>query len=112
MSRIYAQAPEVVLESTLALAAGDTLSGSLFCAGYAKLEGVFWSNASSTASGLRISQSIDRGIHWDYETLYTISASVASPFDVTIYGNAIKVAASMGNTTASLQRAYFWLRPI
>ena len=112
MSRFYAQVAPTLLVSTSTLGVGAVITGSLLSQGYTKLIGLAWSNASSTASGIRIQQSSNYGASWDYENLYTITASAASAFDVTIYGNAVKVSASMGATAASLFRATFALRPI
>ncbi len=112
MSRIYAQAPEIVWETTASLATNANVSGSAFCGGYAKLTGLVWSNASTNASQLQIWQSSDRGATWDYVTNYTVTASAASAFALDIYGNAVKVSCSNGATAASLFHAYFALRPV
>jgi hypothetical protein len=112
MSKVYVQAPGVVLETTSSLAAGATVSGSAYCAGYAYLVGGLISNASSTASGVHIQQSMDYGAHWDQDNVYAIAACVSASYSVPIYGNAIKVTASNGLTAASFVRGYFWLRPI
>lgn len=112
MSKLYAQKLEPVLASSATLTAGNTVTGSMHTAGHSKLVGILYSNASSTASGLRIQQSANYGVSWDYETLYTISPSVASAFSVDICGNAIRITASNGATAASLFRAWFAARPI
>lgn len=112
MARLYAQATTEVLSTGASLAANGTVTGSAICHGYAKLVGLLYSNASGTASAIRIRQSSDYGAHWDYEALYPIAASVASVFSLELYGNAVKVSASMGAGAASLFRAHFDLRPI
>lgn len=112
MARLYAQATTEVLRTSASLAVNGTITGSLICHGYAKLVGLLWSNASGTASAIRVQQSSNYGANWDYETLYPITASTASAFDVTLYGNAVKISASNGATAASLFRAVFNLRPV
>lgn len=112
MARLYAQATTEVLSTGASLAANGNITGSAICHGYAKLVGMLYSNASGTASAVRIQQSSNYGATWDYEALYPIAASVASVFSLELYGNAVKVSASMGAGAASLFRASFSLRPI
>ncbi len=116
MSRLYGQAMQAVLDSTLAISACTARSGSAISAGYARLIGTLYSNASAdagTGSGLHIEQSADYGAHWDVTTAsYTITASAASAFDVAVTGNAVQVKLWNGCTTASLLRAWFALRPV
>ncbi len=112
MARIYAQAPEVVLETTASLANGATISGSLISDGYARLSGMFISNTAMSACGLRVEQSSDRGATWDSASLYTVAACAGSVFDFPIYGNAVRVTASNTLAAASLIRGYFGLRVI
>lgn len=112
MTRLYSQANAIVLATSASLPVNGTITGSLVCLGYTKLIGLLWSNASGTASALRIQQSSNYGSTWDYETLYPIAASTASGFSLDLYGNAVKVSASMGAGAASLFRANFSVRPI
>lgn len=113
MSKIHAQDAETVLATTASLAVNGTVSGSMICAGYARLMGTVISNASTTAIGLVVQHSANQGANWDYTSgSYTIAACSGSGFDIPIYGNAVKVSASNGATAASLFRAFFWLRPV
>lgn len=112
MAKIFVQDTEEVLSASSALAINGTVSGSAHCRGYAKLVGIACTNASSTASGIRIQQSSNYGANWDIETLYTITACTGSTFSVDITGNAVRVSASNGATAASLVRMWFGLRPI
>jgi hypothetical protein len=117
MSRLYGQATQPVLESTLALAATASRSGSAISTGYSNLVGMFYANASAAAgagSGLHILQSANYGANWDIVSAsYPITASAASTFSVAIVGNAVKVHVWNGVTeAASLVRAWFTLRPV
>ena len=42
-------------------------------------------------SGLRISQSFDRGSNWDYHTDYAPLACSGSAYSIEIIGNAVKI---------------------
>jgi len=116
MARIYSQAPEELLSASTALDASASIAGSLASAGHSRLVGIIWSNASAVAgagSGLHIRQSADYGQHWDIVTAsYTITASAASAFSASVYGNAVQVIIWNGATAASLFRASFRLYPI
>ena len=116
MSKIYVQSAPAVLESTASLAISASTSGSAVCNGYAKLVGVFWSNASAAvgaASGLNILQSANLGQNWDLTSAsYTVTASAASAISVDVVGNAVKVQFWNGVTAASLFRTAWYLRPI
>ena len=115
--KLYIQNVPVVWQTTASVVASGSTSGSVLCAGYARLVGTFYANASAaggTGSGLHITQSPDYGTNWDIITAsYPITASAASSFDVAVVGNAVKVQVWNGVTeAASLMRAWFVLRPV
>jgi len=116
MSKIYIQNLENVISYNSSLAKDLTLSGSLHCAGYAKLVGLFKSSASTdvaAACGLHFKQSADYGITWDLTSAsYKSTANAASAISIDIVGNAIKVDFYNGGSNSASLRFTFGLRPI
>jgi len=112
MSRVFAQAFPVVWSTAASQAATASAAGSAVSHGYARLVGMHWANASAvSSSGLRIWQSSDMGVNWDFWTDFVPSASSASAFSIEIVGNAVKVQFKP-DTAASLLRSLWQLRPV
>jgi len=109
--KVYVQNVPVVWQTTASLAASTT-SGSFICDGYARIVGGLITCTSAVAgSGLRISQSFDRGSNWDYHTDYAPSACFGSAYSIEIIGNAVKID-FVPETTASIFRTAWYLRPV
>lgn len=99
---------------TGSLTANTATGGSLQCAGFAKLIGGFRSDQSSsgTASGVRVEQSMDGGLTWDFISVSAhASACAASSYDVNIFGDAVKFTWENGSTSAACARMHLYLRP-
>lgn len=112
MSKIYVQEMPVVASYSGSLAAAGSFAGSMIAQGYAKLVGIHYSDASGVAaSSLRISQSTDYGVNWDYKTDYVSTASATSAISLDIYGNAVRVFYKT-DSAASKLRMRWMLRPI
>jgi len=111
VTKIHAQNPQVVWETSSSLSASAN-SGSFVCHGYGRLVGMVYCSASTrAASGLRIRQSADRGINYDYWTDFVISEDSGSAFSIELVGNVADVVFSIDNT-ASAFRSYWQLRAI
>jgi len=102
-----------VLSYSGSLASGCGLtSGSIPCKGYSRLVGMIISSASSlSGSGLRIGQSADLGINFDYWTSFNISACSGSAFSVEIVGDAIQVDFAVDSQADEI-RTLWHLRPV
>ena len=71
---------------------GSTSSGSFACDGYARVTGIIISSTSSVAgSGLRIKQSSDYGLNYDYVTTCALSACSGSAYSIEIVGNSVEI---------------------
>lgn len=117
MAKLYVQQPEyIILSTSTTLAATGSMSGSMVSAGFGKLLGTFYSSMSAAigaGSGINVYQSSDYGQNWDLlSASYPIKAVTASPFNIDIVGNAVKVQIWTGASAASIVRAAFYLRPI
>lgn len=114
MAKIYAQNFPIVFQSTASLAAAGSTSGSLICNGYATLQGLFLTDASTqTGSGLQVQQSADYGVTWDYTSASdAVAASIITACSAEIFGNAVKVTWRNGADAASTPRILFQLRPV
>ncbi len=113
MSKIFAQKTENVLNSTTALLASGSISGSLVCEGFTKIMGMVISNASlDDASSIRLYQSMSHGASWDVIGDFIQTACTACPYTCPLYGNAIKVLVKNGTGAASIFRTNWYLLPI
>lgn len=113
MAKIFAQKTETVLNSTAALGAGASISGSLVCEGFAKIMGLVVTNASlDDASSIRIYQSLSHGASWDQQGDFILTACSGSPYTCPLYGNAVKVLIKNGAGAASIFRTNWYLLPI
>lgn len=111
MAKIFLQRFPVIWQSSSAMSPSSaSYAGSLMCNGYAQIIGMFYSD--TPGSSLGISQSMDGGLHWDTEELWTISASAGSSIGASVVGNAVKVRFRNGASAASGWRVNFMLRPI
>ena len=111
--KIYVQKFPEVFATSASLAASASTSGSMVCDGYARIIGGIISSASLKAgSGLRIWQSFNDGLDWDYFTDYVLSACSGSAFSIEIIGNAVKVGICTDGTGAPILRTHWQLRPI
>ena len=109
--KLYIQNVPVVWQTTASLS-GSISSGSIISDGYARIVGgLITCTSAKAASGLRISQSFNRGSNWDYNSDYAPSACSASAFSIEIIGNAVKID-FMPETTASIFRTVWYLRPV
>ena len=109
--KVYVQNVPVVWQTTASLAASTT-SGSFICDGYARIVGGLITCTSAVAgSGLRISQSFDRGSNWDYHTDYAPSACSGSAYSIEIIGNTVKIEYRT-DSAASQFRTLWQLKPI
>ena len=113
MATVDAQKGNYVYQTSASLAAaGSATSGSFTTFGYARIVGIHISNASAkAASGLRIWQSGDGGVNFDYFTDFVPSASSGSAFSVEVIGNAAKID-YITDSAASILRSNWWLRPV
>jgi hypothetical protein len=114
MSRIYSQEPHEVWRFSGSLAAGASMSsGSFVAKGHARLVGGIISNASAAAaSGVRVYQSIDNGLNWDFYTDTTLSACSGSAYSYEIIGDLIKINFYNGADSASYLRTMWWMRAV
>ena len=114
MSRIYVQKfPEVWKFSGSIANAATSNSGSFACAGYATLLGLVYSDeASETASGIQVAQSVDGGSNFDLISSSQVAASAAQSFEYQIYGNAVKVTFINGGTATANSRWLWQLKPV
>lgn len=114
MAKIYLQSSPCVLDTSASIAASGSTTGSLHCAGYARVVGVAISSASLVAgSGIRVEHSCDLGSNWDgIEDLGTLTACSGSLFSACLVGNAVRVTIFNGATDADEVRAQFRLVPI
>lgn len=107
MAKIYAQGVEPVFVTTASLAISASTSGSAITQGYARLVGIICSDASAAvgaASGLKIQQSSDYGVHWDIVSAsYALAACTAASVNITLVGNAARVTWWNGATNAASQ---------
>lgn len=114
MSRIHVQATPTVFSFSGSMAAAASTSGSMLSQGYATLTGgLYTSDSTIAACGLRIDQSFNGGVTWDITNASNaISSNASAACSVAIIGNAIKVSLQIGATGASGVRALFYLKPI
>jgi hypothetical protein len=117
MSKLYVQGGEPIFRTTASLAISASISGSCICEGYARLVGLFCSDASAAigaASGLEIRQSCDYGAHWDSITAsYALAACVSGSINAPLVGNAVRVTWWNGATAAASQpRIAFYAFPV
>jgi len=119
--RTYAQAPKTAWDIAYSTAATASLpaassinSGSFATAGYARLVGVVFSDASmSGVCGIRVRQSSTSVPNWDYESNFTLGACSGSGFSIEVVGRYGQVELFSGATcAASILRSYWTLRPI
>jgi hypothetical protein len=114
MSKIHVQATPTVFSFSGSLAANASTSGSLHSQGYATLVGgLFTSDSTIAACGLRIDQSFDGGQTWDITNASNaVSSNASAACSVAIIGNAVRIQLQIGATGASAVRARFYLKPI
>lgn len=114
MAKLYVQAAPIVFEISSSLAANGAASAGACCAGYARMVGGLFTDASSAAAGLRVEQSFDLGLNWNLISASNgVAACGIATCSTEILGNAIRVKFTNGATaTASNVRANFYLRPI
>ena len=113
MSRVYPQATASLLSHSGSLAAGASISGSLYARGYARLVGYVITNASTvSACGIFVEQAANSA-SWDVVSASnTIAACTTAACDTAIIGDYVRVRLHNGATAASIYRANFYLRPI
>ena len=113
MSKVYVQATIDVWSASAPIAlAGSVTSGSFITQGYTRLLGILYTDASAKAgSGLRIAQSANWGVNWDYNTDFAPSASSGSAYSIEIVGNAAKID-YITDSAASIFRTAWYLRPV
>lgn len=114
MAKIYVQnSPCPWGTSTSMAASGSQTSGSFKTNGYARLTGILISSASMKAgSGLRVEQSGDLGVNWDYASDWAPSACSGSGFSIELLGDAAKVTVYNGADNADIFRTSWRLRPV
>ncbi len=112
MGRLYGQATPTVLNFSGSMAAGASISGSISSRGYSTMVGgVYTSDSTIAACGIRVDQSFDQGQTWAITSASNALANNASAAcSVTIQGDAIKVYFQNGITAASRVRATFYLK--
>jgi len=107
------QHPEVLRYSGSLAAGASSLSGSWIGSGYGVVRGLIYSSASlESASGLRVQQSTDTGLTWDYVSSSDMAASGTSIWQYTLYGNAVRVILKMGITASGTVRTLWQNIPI
>jgi len=115
---LHSQVMPIVFSASAygAVAAKEDASGSLISNGYARLVGIFRSDAAvalGAGSGLYVEQSSNWGGNWDITSASCqITACAASTFDLEVLGNAVRVRLINGDTATSRIRCNFMLRPI
>lgn len=115
MGRTYPQSSKEVFRITSGcFTANGASSGSHVCRGYSQLVGFFRSDASTVAaSGLKIRQSVDGGVNWDYVSASDqIAEGGSTACIMNIIGDAVRIDVTLGDDEASSLRMGFWLRPI
>lgn len=112
--RIYPQATASLLIHSGSLAAGASISGSVYARGYARLVGYVATNASTVAAcGIFVEQSGNSSGSWDViSASNAIAACAIAACDTAIVGDWVRVRLHNGATAASIYRANFYLRPI
>lgn len=113
MAKIYIQhSASAWLSAASMAAAGSQTSGSFVTKGYSRLVGILISSGSLKAgSGLRVSQSLDLGTNYDYNSDWVPSACSGSGFSIEIVGDAAKVDV-ITDGAADVFRTGWWLRPV
>ena len=115
MTRLRVQSFPTILNYSGSLAGGASVAGSALSSGYSRIIGVAWSDASGVGgSGLRISQSPDKGVHFNtYITACGVAASASSGgYSIEVIGSAVEVRYVNGATVASNVYLNWMLRPV
>ena len=114
MATIYKMTSPCMWGTSTAIgAAGSVTSGSFRTDGYARLVGTFIASASLKAgSGLRVEQSSDNGVSYDYVADWVPSACSGSGFSVEVVGNQAKITVRTDGDGAPVIRTAWRLRPI
>jgi hypothetical protein len=114
MPRLYPQATATVFSFSGSMAANASMSGSLYSQGYATLTGgLFTSDSTIAACGLRVDQSFNGGSTWDITSSSNpVSSNASAATSTAVIGNAVKVSLQIGATGASGVRALFYLKPL
>lgn len=114
MARLDIQKAPTLFNHSGSFGANASTAASMPCQGYSTLRGGFRSDiASETASGVRIEQSFDGGLHWDIiSTSMVATASAASSFNITLVGNAVRFFWRNGAGAATSAWSNIYLLPI
>lgn len=113
MSKIHAQNFPIVLLSSASFLSTACPSGSFLSKGYARIVGIVYGGCTMDAgSAIRIEQSSDLGVNWDFKTEYSMSACSGSAFSIEIIGNAVRVTARSSTCDVNPFRTLWQLRPV
>lgn len=94
-------------------ASGSVTSGSFRTDGYARIVGTLISSGSLKAgSGLRVEQSSDNGVSYDYVADWEPSACSGSGFSIEVVGNQAKITIRTDATGAPVLRTAWRMRPV
>lgn len=114
MAVIYKMTSPCMWGTSASLAASASInSGSFRTDGYARIVGTLISSASLKAgSGLRVEQSSDNGVNYDYAADWVPSACSGSGFSVEVVGNQALITIRTDGDGAPVLRTAWRLRPI